>query len=917
MPPPALVGRDAELAALRQLVREAPRRGGALVLRGDPGVGKSALLTLAAREAQEAGRLVVRTSGVEAEAQVPFSGLHRLLRPLLDGLEALPAEQRGMLRAAFGSSEPGVDSFRVGYAALELVADRAARDPVVLVVDDVQWLDPSSATALAFLARRLEFEPVVALVAVREGLGSPLVDGSIPDLLVPPLADQDAAEVLERYAADLSDPARSEVLELAAGNPLALVELPKTWAEQGASTLAPGPLTARLEHAFAGRIGALPDAARLVALVAAANDADELAEVIGAFDVLTRSSEGADALAAAVDSGVLVVEGSAVRFGHPLMRSACYQRAPLAQRRDVHAALVEVVGGFRERRTWHRAAAAIGPADDVAAELEAAAESATARGSARVAVAAWSRAAELSSSPAERARRLVFAAECAFEAGLDARGTEILHRTDATALTEEHRLLLSWLTELVGDRSWSGATKVRSLCRTVTTMADQGQRERALLTMLNLALRCWWSNPDDEVTQTVLATAEGLGAAPHDPTLVTILAYAAPLERGRVVAERIAAHAPDSLERAADALNLGTAATGVGAVPLAAPLLDSAVARFRARGEVALLVQALVARVLSDFHLGRWGAARSAAEEVRRLTADTGQPIWAMAATATECLAAAAQGDRAGVDRLGRRAEAYFLPLGATAFVAPVEMARGHVALALGRPEQALDHLEGVFDPAGRAHHRYARDWAVVDLVAAATALDRRDRARSVVEDAESRWARSGSSLLEAALVTTRPLVAADGVAEPLFREGLGETLRPWPFLHARHLLAYGTWLRRQRRDRDSRPHLRSARDVFDALGAVPWFEHAARELRASGEAGAEREHGLDPLSAQERQIAQLAATGLTNREIGQYLYLSHRTVGSHLYRIFPKLGITSRAQLGAALQGSASGAAPAAVRPE
>lgn len=898
-----LLGRREELVALRQLVLGTPQHGGALVLRGEPGVGKSSLLAVAAREAEAAGLLVLRVTGVEAEAQVPFSGLHRLLAPLLDDLGGLTVDQRDVLRDAFGASDVGAAAHRVGYAALELVAERAAATPVVLVVDDAQWVDPSSAAALAFVARRVGHEPVAVLAGVREGEGSPLADGSLPVLTVPPLGEADALAMLDRHAAGLPGSARRQVLALAAGNPLALAELPQTWSAHDAGSLAPGPLTTRLEQAFAGRIAALPDEARLAALVVAAHDTQDLAEVAAAIAVLA-GERSEQALATAVDAGVLVLDAPEVRFAHPLVRSACYQAAPAARRRAVHAALAEVLVGSPERRTWHRAAAVLGPAEDVARELDGAADLAVRRGSARVAVAALTRAAQLSASPAERGRRLTAAAECALEAGLDDQGAELLRLADAAAVTEEDRLRLSWLTEAFGDRSWSGSAKVEALCRLAGRLARQGQRERALSMVLNLALRCWWSNADEQVVATVLATADGLGAERLDPTLVTILGYAAPVDRGRDVVARISEIGPDGLEHPVDALDLGTAASGVGAFPLAAPLLADAEARLRARGDMILVVQALVARLLVDFHLGRWRSARAAGQEIRLLTADVGQPIWAMAAIATECLVAAAEGDREGVDRLGRRAEAFFLPIGATTFVAPVELARGHVALALGRPEQALDHLEGVFEPAGRAHHSFVRHWGVVDHVAAAVAADRRDRARSVAEAAESWWALSGSPLLGAALVVVRPLVADDDAAEPLFRAGLGEALRPWPFLHARHLLAYGTWLRRQRRERDSRSHLRAARDVFDALGAVAWFEQASRELRASGEPSGGREHGAtDLLSAQERQIARLAADGLTNREIGQRLYLSHRTVGSHLYRIFPKLGITSRAQLGAALR--------------
>lgn len=684
---------------LGEFVRAMTQRGAATVLRGEAGVGKSSLLGVAARHAADAGRAVLRVTGVESEAQVPFSGLHRLLRPVLPGVDALPKRQREALLSAFGMAEPAAESYMVSYAALELIAERASDVPVVLIVDDVQWMDPPSASALAFLARRIEYEPVVALFALREGFESPLADGSIPELNVPALDDQQSTEMLDRHAAHLPETARHQILELAAGNPLALVELSKVWSPTDGSVLTPGALTNRLERAFARRIEALADDVGRATLVAAANDTDDLAEVVRATEVLTGSTRGEDLLTAAVEGGVLVIEDPKVRFRHPLIRSACCQIALPSQRRAAHAVLADVLSASAERRTWHRAASTLGPADDIAADLEAAAGSATKRGSAQVAVAALARAADLSGSGSERGRRLTAAAELAFDSGMHTQGVDLLHRADASDLAEEDRLRLSWLKEAFGDRSWSGATKVRSLCLLASRLAERGQLDRALKMLLNVALRCWWSNPDDDITRTVLDTVEGIGADSHDPTLITVLGYGAPLERGRVVAERLASFSPESLGHPGDALNLGTAATGIGAFPLAAPLLDSAVARFRARGEMAALLQALVARMLTDYHLGRWEAARAAGEEVRQLAVDTAQPIWGMAAAATEALVAAAQGDEQGVDVLGRKAEAFFLPLGATTFLAPVEIARGLSALARGRHEEALHHVRRVFDP--------------------------------------------------------------------------------------------------------------------------------------------------------------------------------------------------------------------------
>jgi predicted ATPase len=402
MATPTLIGREREVAVLAELVREVPRRGAAMVLRGDPGVGKSSLLAVAARHAAGSGRAVLRVNGLESEATIPYSGLHRLLGPVLPGVGALPTRQRVALLSAFGLAEPAAEPYLVSYAALELIAEGAADAPVVLIADDVQWLDPPSASSLAFLARRIEYEPVVALFALREGFESPLADGSIPELVVPPLDDRHSTELLDRHAALLPEAARHQLLELAAGNPLALVELPRAWSPADSSVLTPVTLTTRLERAFVRRIEALPDDVRRAALVAAANDSDELAEVVRATEVLTGSTRGEDLLTVARDASVLFIEDAKVHFRHPLIRAACYQSALPSQRRAVHATLADVLAASAERRTWHRAAATVGPAEDIAVDLEAAATSATKRGSAHAGVVALTRAAQLSGSEAAR-----------------------------------------------------------------------------------------------------------------------------------------------------------------------------------------------------------------------------------------------------------------------------------------------------------------------------------------------------------------------------------------------------------------------------------------------------------------------------------------------------------------------------------
>jgi ATP/maltotriose-dependent transcriptional regulator MalT len=311
----------------------------------------------------------------------------------------------------------------------------------------------------------------------------------------------------------------------------------------------------------------------------------------------------------------------------------------------------------------------------------------------------------------------------------------------------------------------------------------------------------------------------------------------------------------------------------------------------------------LITQAWTAIHRGRWRVAASAAKEGKSLAHETAQSLWVTVAELTEATIAAYQGDADTAVTLAAKGEQMLLSLGANQMLALVQIPRGVAALGMGRPAEAYEHLRRIFDPADAAFQRQARSWAVIDLVEAALHSGVLEEIRALVGELESLVERMGSSLLRTALSYANPLLATDERAEEQFTASLGPHLADWPFARARLELAFGVWLRRQRRVADSRAPLRSARDAFDALGAAPWSERARQELRASGETSRIRAPLLsDTLSPQELQIAQMAADGMTNKEIGRQLFLSHRTVGSHLYRIFPKLGITARSQLRGAL---------------
>jgi DNA-binding CsgD family transcriptional regulator len=889
MPAFHLVGREREIEAVGDLLARVESRGSSLLLRGDPGIGKSALLREAGALARERGLRVLETSGVQAEASLPYAGLHLLLRPLLGLADRLPRPQRLALEGAFGLEDADAPAFIAGLATLTLLGEAA---PVVLLVDDAHWLDEASAEVLAFVGRRLESDPIVLLAASRDGTDGPLDRAGLPELRLDPLSHAESTALLDAQAPGLDD--RDSLLAAAAGNPLALVELPATWTASRDG--GPLPLTKRLEEAFAARASELPDATRALLLVAAVDDGGAVDEVLRAADAL---ADGPEALEPALAAGLVHVERGTIRFRHPLVRSAIQQAAGPVRRRAAHAALADVLDAQPERRLWHRALSSTGPDEQVARGLDEAAATAQRRGAAVVAQDALERAAELSVDPASRGRRLMGAAEIAQELGRTDAMERLIDEAEPLELDAPDRARLAWLREELDSAAWSGAERIRSFVEIAERMSTAGDPDGALNCLLTVALRMWWSNPSQETRDLVVGLVERLPGDELDPRRLAILSYADPVERGAAVIERLSAIRPETVAEAGSLTLLGSAATAVWAPDLSLDFLVPAVDGLRAQGRVGLLAQALTSVTWSARHLGKAELALSAADEGVRLARESGQPRWAAAAQLAQATVLAERGRLADAEQLLLEAEAVLTPAGAGPMLALAQFARGRGALAHQRYDEAIEHLSRIFDPAEVAYHPLLGAWALADLVEAAVHLGRHDDAARWMGELEALVAATPGSLLRAQAGYARPLVAADATAERLYQAGLQTELAGWPSYRGRLLLAYGRWLRRQRRMAESRAPLRAARELFDALGLPTLSDSARRELRASGETSRRRApDARDQLTPQELQIAQMAAAGLSNKEIGQQLYLSHRTVGSHLYRTFPKLGISSRAEL-------------------
>jgi len=903
-----LIGRDSEIAAVELLLGRIGDGGGSLLVLGDPGIGKSALAEMASRRAADRGMRVLTCAGVPGEAHLSFAGLHQLLRPVLAEADGLPRGQRDALLTALGVGDGTAPAMPlVALATLELLAAGAGRAPVLVVAEDVHWLDSSTCEVLAFVGRRLGADPVGLVGTAREAEleDNPLAGAGLAELRLGPLDPAAAAALLDAHA--VLDPVlRRLVLEEAAGNPLALAELPATASQRDSRGALNGwiPLTRRLEQAFASRLPGLPAVTLTALLAAGLNDGDALAEVLAAASLVAGARVSVADLAEAVAAGLAEVDGQSVRFRHPLVRSAVCEAAGLAPRQAMHRALAEVLAGAPDRQVWHRAAASLGQDEEVAAGLEAAADRALRRGAIAEQAEALAQAARLSPSSAQRGQRLIRAAWAFHYLGRRQTTLRVLDEAEPLDLEPGDRLRLSWYREIVGSATRSGARPLAALADLAGQMRQDGDIDQALLTLENVALRCWWSNPDRRTRQRMTAVAEAVPVAGDDPRLLFVLALCDPAGHGAAVLARLGQHQPGSGTAYRDYL-LGYAAAAVGACDEAVGFLTAAAAGLRARGWLGLLGPVLFSQGWSALLLGHPGLAGPAAEEATRLLAESGSPLWAACAQLVQAVLAGRRGDTTTATELAGQAERVLLTGGLPPLLAQVQLARGTAALGAGRHDEAYEQLARIFDPHDAAYHPHLRAWALVDLAEAAAGGGYRDAARRHCTELIPQAAATGSPLLRASLAVAAPMLASDD-AQALFDAAFDADLAAWPLHRARLQFAHGMWLRRRQQAGDSRAPLRAARDTFDALGADAWAEHARRELRAAGErSGQPAPRALDLLAPQELQIARLAAEGLSNREIGQQLYLSHRTVSNHLYRIFPKLGITSRAELAAVVGAS------------
>jgi len=898
-PPLALVGRERECASIDEaLERALGGEAAALVVRGEPGIGKSALLEHAAESA--GGLLLLRATGVEAETDLAFSGLYGLARPIVGKLDELPAVQRDALAGALGlAASTTPDRLLVSAAMLGLLAAAAEDRPVLCIIDDAQWLDRPSADALVFAARRLRAERVAMFFAAREGEVQRFEAPGLQDLQVQPL-DPESARMLASWQIGEATPSvRERLLAEAAGNPLALLELPSALSEDQLSGAEPLPeaipLTPRLQGVFRQRIERLPEPTRAALRIAAAEDTGNAATIVHAA---TSSGLPASVLDAAERADLIRVSGGRVEFRHPLVRSALWDAATLNERQIAHTTLAEALSGEQnaDRRVWHQAMATVGADEEVAAALEASARRSQARAAHSSAATALLRAVELSTDEQRRVGRIAAGAQAAWDAGQPDRAREAIDHAlphadgelkarllflkgviearcgslrkalpdlrEGAELTEDPTLVLEILTH---------AGEVAAFCGELPTLIELGERAEALpaRTGRERLLRA---------AVTGFGLRYSLGNQQAQPRLAEVIREAEALDTPR-----------ELVLAAMTAVVVSDFGQGL-------PYVARAVEILRRQGLLSDLAGALEWQGFELNLAGFLDLAHAAAEEGYRLSLDVGRgSAWHLANLAW------AEAGLGHINDARQHAEAAISvgrSMGASFITGRCEWTLAFIDLETGRPQEALDRLLPLTAVGTQGVNPILAVWALPDTIEAAARAGRTDhlgnRPALLAESIEAAPTEQRLALLArcAAVLEHRPPAEA-------FEDALARAPALTSIDRARTELLYGEWLRRERRRQDARVHLRAALELFRGLGMRPFAERAEAELRATGETARKRDPStLDDLTPQELQIASLVAEGLTNKEIAAQLYLSPRTIDYHLRKVFSKLGIASRTEL-------------------
>jgi DNA-binding CsgD family transcriptional regulator len=916
---PGFIGRTSERELLDRLLGNV--RGGqsaVLVIRGEAGIGKTALLRYAARQA--AGLRVAQITGVQAEMELPFAGVHQLCAPMFPRLDELPGPQRDALCVALGlASGEAPDRFLIGLAVLSLLSAVAEERPLLCLVEDAQWLDAASDQVLGFVARRLLAESVAIVVAIREPDTRGDFDG-LPELALGGLDESDARTLLARAVPGrLDDRVRDRIVAETRGNPLALLELP---ASMSAAELAGGfelpgarDLPGHIEDHYLRRIDELPEATQRLMLLAAADPVGDATLVWRAAQALEI---GRGALEPAEAAELLEIDAQ-VKFRHPLVRSAVYRAASFDDRRGVHDALAEVSDPEvdADRRAWHHALAAAGLDEDVAAELEHSAGRAQTRGGLAAAAAFLERAAALTAEPARRAGRALAAARAKHQAGAPEAALALLAGAQAGPLDELQRAQGQLLRAQIGFTSSHGSDAPALLLGAAkqlepldVTLARETYLEA--LMAAQFAGR-FAAGAAREVAEA--ARAAPLPPSPRPPDLL-LDGLAVMITDGHGAAAPL-------LKEALTAFRTGDSAATGGfrwlwlAEAAAIEMWDHEAWRELAAREIELVREAgaltvlplsLSANVVARIFAGDLAAAAASIDEIKIAAEATGIQL----APYASLQLAAWQGRETELEELIATMLGDVAPRGEGIGVSTAHWVTALVQNGLGRYEDALDSARQVLEPSGRFDATV--NWTLPELIEAAVRQEQPEPALQALEQLAEMTRAGGTDWGLGLEARSRALVSEGDGADDLYREAIVRLARTGiRGEHARAHLLYGEWLRREGRRKDAREQLRAAHGMFAAMEMEAFAERARRELSATGETVRKRRaETRDELTPQEEQIARLAREGLTNSEIGGQLFLSPRTVEWHLGKVFTKLGISSRMGLHEALP--STGQAPTAA---
>jgi len=898
-----LSGRDREREQLRVLLENArSSQSAALVIRGEPGVGKTALLQDTRDRATDMHVLTAR--GVESESELPFAALHQLFHSSLRYAERLPPPQAAALNAALGLGDgQAQERFLVSAASLSLLSELAERRPVLCLIDDAHWLDTASADALLFVARRLDAEGVVMLFGAREGDVRTFEARDVPSLYLEGLDAEASAALLARGVDGAVSPAVVQhLVEQTRGNALALLELPTALSPQqlaGGDPLPEAlPLTDQMESVFLERVHRLPEATRQLLLVAAADESGDLGLVLAAA---RRFGADIEALNAAERAKLVSAHGTRLDFRHPLVRSALYGAATAAERREAHLALAEVLGDHdADRHAWHLASAELEHDEGVAQLVEEVAERAETRGGYASAALAFERAAELSPEESSRTRRLVAATRAAAIAGQDERAVALAKRVLPLAADGAQRAELVNAMALAEVRRGRPPAATPMLVEAARAVAPTDP-SRALGFLARASAHVLQERNLEVVHELRQVIGELVPPENDERSAFLVNLFTGSLLAAEGDVARGAALLAEGLEWGSasddpdDVFLAAMAASWFGDFPRFEALLSRTAAMARERGQIGMLSEALSFRAALLITAQRYDETAIAAEEALQLAGELGAENFTAIPRNVLSVIAAVRGDFDTAARGGRhvleQARSHGLPLRAGAgqwTLGLVELSQGHWAEALRFFDAAVAEQPLVFT------------LVVSDRLEAAGRAGQTAHAETILDDFET-WARVTPAARWAPprAASIRGLLAGGAEATQHFERAVELIADARPFDRARIYLLYGEHLRRERRRSDARVQLRAALDAFDALRAAPWSERAAAELRATGETARKRDPStVNDLTAKEIQIAQLVVSGLSNKEIAAQLFLSPRTIDYHLRNVFTKLGLTSRTQL-------------------